>query len=189
MNLRKKMMLTGGLEAHQLGFTTPSFGENTGVTGGTGMSFDLPDFNFGGGNSSDTNISTSTNPSSSTPSKTGGSFFADFNLNGLLDTLLKGGMTWAQVEAAKNGKDVYVQNQGGQKENITPMLVAKMEQQAAAQQTTVNQMMQMMQAQMSQKNNTATKDDKTLLYVGLGAGFLILVGGVIVVVNSNKKSK
>lgn len=161
-----------------------------GFNGGTGISIDLPDFDFGGSNSSDSASNDSS--TSTTTTSSGGGFFSDFNLNGLLDTLLKGGMTWAQIEAAKNGKDVYVQGQGGQKENITPMLIAKMEKQAAAQQTTVNQMMQMMQAQMAQNINGKPKEDpkdNTLLYVGIGAGVLVLVGGGIMLMNKNKKEK
>ena len=150
---------------------TPSF------NGGTGISIDMPDFDFGssGGNSS----------SSSSASK--GGFFSDFNLNGLLDTLLKGGMTWAQIEAAKNGKDVYVQGNGGSSENITPILISKFEETAKAQQTTVNNLMMMMQQQMQQnQNNQPPKKDNTLMYVGIGAGVLVLLGGVFLMTKSKK---
>ena len=151
----------------------------------TDIGIDIPDFDFDFGGV------TSTSTDTSSDSSGGGGFFSNFNLNGLLDTMLKGGMTWAQIEAAKNGKDVYVQGQAGdQKENITPILISKLEAQAAAQQTTVNQMMQVMQQQMTQnQNNNKPNEDNTLKYVGIGVGSLVLIGGILMLVNNKKKSK
>ncbi|WP_408049500.1 hypothetical protein [Tenacibaculum halocynthiae] len=170
-----------GLGGFDIG--TPSFGGgDTGFNGGTGISIDIPDFDFGGGSSSSSGSSSDSSSSSS-----GGGFFSNITLNGLLGTLLKGGATWAQIEAAKNGKNVYVQGSGGQKENITPMLISKLEEQAKAQQTTVNSLMTMMQAQMVNNNTPKEKKDKTLLYVGIGVGTLAL--GTIVYMITNKKKK
>ncbi|MFL0077013.1 hypothetical protein V3A08_07440 [Tenacibaculum maritimum] len=149
--------------------------------GGTGISIDIPDFNIGNGSTS-----SSSSAGLSTTTSEGGGFFSGFNLNGLLDTLLKGGMTWAQIEAAKNGKDVYVQGAGGAKENVTPILISKLQAQAAAQQTSVNQMMQIMQAQLDKDKNKPDKKDNTVLYIAGGVGFLLLVGIGIMAANSNK---
>jgi len=172
MSLMQKMMLESATNQNTSGLGLPKdFGDVDGF-------LDLPDFNVG-----DT-----ASQSSSSQSQSSGGFFSDFNLNGLLDTLLKGGMTWAQIEAAKNGKDVYVQGQGGgQKENITPILISKLQEQAAANQTSVNQMMQIMQQQLAQNNNVPAKKDNTLLYVGIGVGFLVLVGGGLMIISNTKK--
>ena len=170
MKIMKKVMLDSAMGQHQ----------NSLAAG----AIDMPDFDFDfNPDPVSTDLSSSTGVSTS-----GNGFFSDFNLNGLLDTLLKGGMTWAQIEAAKNGKDVYVQGQNGdQKENITPILISKLESQAAAQQTTVNQMMQMMQQQMVQNASQPPKKDNTLLYVGIGTGVLVLLGGTIMLINNKKK--
>lgn len=167
MEMMKRLML----EQSSIGYDNSS-------NGGLGVSIDIPDFNIdNNSNASNTGISVPTS---------GGGFFDGFNLNGLLDTLLKGGMTWAQIEAAKNGKDVYVQSAGGSKENVTPILISKLQEQAAAQQTSVNQMMQIMQAQLNQ-NQKPEKKDNTILYVTGGIGLLLLVGiGIMVASNKNK---
>lgn len=173
MNYKKRLML----ESASTGTNTVLAG---GFNGGTGISIDIPDFNF--------NNSTGTGSNTNTSTSTGGGFFSGFNLNGLLNTLLKGGMTWAQIEAAKNGKDVYVQGSGGNKENITPMLISKFNEQAAAQQKTTTEILKTMQAQMSLNNaNTPVKKDNTLKYVGIGVGILVLLGGGIFLINNNKK--
>ncbi len=180
MSIVKKYMMMGE-ETRLAGFDfgTPSFGGgSSGVNGGTGISIDIPDFDFGGG---------SIGSSETSSSSSGGGFFSNITLNGLLGTLLKGGATWAQIEAAKNGKNVYVQGSGGQKENITPMLISKLEEQAKAQQTTVNSLMTMMQAQMVNNNKPKEKKDNTLMYVGIGVGTIAL--GAIVYMITNKKKK
>ncbi|MFL0083687.1 hypothetical protein V2647_06830 [Tenacibaculum maritimum] len=174
MNIMKRLML------EQVGTTTALAGS---FNGGTGISIKVPDFNFG-----DSKSSGSSQNSPTTTSK-GGGFFGGFNLNGLLDTLLKGGMTWAQIEAAKNGKDVYVQGAGGEKENITPMLISKLNEQAKVYQKSQSEILKMMQLQMTQNANNPKppKEDKTLLYVGIGVGALVLIGGGILLINNNKK--
>lgn len=179
MDYMKRLMLEEATSQSSNALGSGTFNTTTGI--------DIPDFDFNfGGVTSSTGTTTST-------STDGGGFFSNFNLNGLLDTMLKGGMTWAQIEAAKNGKDVYVQGQAGdQKENITPILISKLEAQAAAQQTTVNQMMQVMQQQMTQNqnnNNNNPNEDNTLKYVGIGVGSLVLIGGIFMLVNNKKKSK
>ncbi len=178
MNYMKRLLLE---EASSQ--STNALGSGTFNT--TSIGIDIPDFDFDFGGV------TSTSTDTSSASTGGDGFFSNFNLNGLLDTMLKGGMTWAQIEAAKNGKDVYVQGQAGdQKENITPILISKLEAQAAAQQTTVNQMMQVMQQQMTQnQNNNNPNEDNTLKYVGIGVGSLVLIGGILMLVNNKKKSK
>ncbi|WP_408045726.1 hypothetical protein [Tenacibaculum litopenaei] len=165
------------LEESTTGLSGSSF------NGGTGITVDMPDFNFGGGGTSGAGSSASNTGSGST---SGGGFFDGFNLNGLLNTLLKGGMTWAQIEAAKKGKDVYIQGQGGQKENITPILVSKLKEQAETQQKTTTEILKMMQAQMQQQQNPPAKKDNTLMYVGIGVGVLVLLGGGIYMINSSK---
>ncbi|WP_435263854.1 hypothetical protein [Tenacibaculum sp. nBUS_03] len=190
MNYKKRLMLESATTG-----TNPVLAG--GFNDGTGISIDIPDFNFDNPIGIDTpdfnhdtpsGTGTSTNTSTGTGTGTGGGFFSGFNLNGLLNTLLKGGMTWAQIEAAKNGKDVYVQGSGGNKENITPMLISKFNEQAAAQQKTTTEILKTMQAQMSLNNaNAPAKKDNTLKYIGIGVGALVLVGGGILLINSNKK--
>ncbi|WP_299835517.1 hypothetical protein [uncultured Tenacibaculum sp.] len=142
-----------------------------------------------GGYDSNSSLGMTTQKPPMTTTSKGGGFFDGFNLNGLLDNLLKGGMTWAQIEAAKNGKDVYVQGDGGQKENISPILVSKLQEMSAEQNKTTNEILKMMQIQMLGQNNNQPDDNKdnTLMYVGIGAGVLILLGGVIYLASNNKK--
>lgn len=104
-------------------------------------------------------------------------FWDGANLMGILNTI---GGTWAQIEQAKNGKPVYVQNANGQQQNIAPLLLKKLEEQAKAQQTSVDNLMKMMQMQM-QAQQEQPKKDNTLLYVGIGAGVLVLLGGIYVI--------
>ncbi len=160
-------------------------GENalgkTSFNGGTGISIDIPDFNIGSGSSSsNTGFNTSTSTS-------GGGFFKDFNLNGLLDTLLKGGATWAQIEAAKNGAPVYVQGSNGSMENVTPELRAKLEAESDARNKSLNDILELQKMQLL--NNNAQKPDKkdnTILYIAGGVGLLFIAGIAVMVANSNK---
>lgn len=106
-------------------------------------------------------------------------------LNGFLDGLnLKellemAGTTVVQLQQAKNGQPVYVNAPNGQQQNITPILMSKLEEQAQRQQTSVDNMIKMMQMQMmNNNNNKPPQKDNTLLYVGLGAGALVLIGGI-----------
>lgn len=111
-----------------------------------------------------------------------GGFWSGVTLNGLLDTIVKGGATWAQIKSAEQGNPVYVQNSEGQKENITPILISKLEQQAQAQQTSTNKLLQMMQMQMQLNNEPKAppKKDYTPIYIGIGAVAFV---GVLYVMN------
>lgn len=102
-------------------------------------------------------------------------FWDGANLMGILNTV---GGTWSQIEQARNGKPVYVKQANGQTQDIAPMLIAKLEQQAKSQQTSVDNLMKMMQLQMQQQ---PPKKDNTLLYVGIGAGALALLGGIYII--------
>lgn len=104
-------------------------------------------------------------------------FWDGANLMGILNTI---GGTWAQIEQAKNGKPVYVQSANGKQQDIAPLLLRKLEEQAKAQQTSVDNLMKMMQMQM-QSQQQPPKKDNTLLYVGIGAGVLVLLGGIYVI--------
>ncbi|WP_299673273.1 hypothetical protein [uncultured Tenacibaculum sp.] len=142
-----------------------------------------------GVNNSYSNLGMTTQNTPITTTSKGGGFFDGFNLNGLLDNLLKGGMTWAQIEAAKNGKDIYVQGDGGQKENISPILISKLQEMSAEQNKTTNEILKMMQIQMLGQNNNKPDENKdnTLMYIGIGTGVLVLLGGVIYLASNNKK--
>ena len=65
----------------------------------------------------------------------------------------------------------------------------KLEQQAQANQMSMDKMVQMMQMQMmqNQQEKQASKKDNTALYVGLGVGALVLVGGIFLVTQNKKK--
>lgn len=104
-------------------------------------------------------------------------FWDGANFMGILNTI---GGTWSQIEQAKNGQPVYVQNPNGEQQNIAPILLKKLEEQAKAQQTSVDNLMKMMQMQM-QAQQEQPKKDNTLLYVGIGAGVLVLLGGIYVI--------
>ncbi|WP_125066258.1 hypothetical protein [Tenacibaculum singaporense] len=102
-------------------------------------------------------------------------FWDGANLMGIINTV---GGTWSQIEQARNGKPVYVQQANGETKDIAPMLIAKLEQQAQAQQTSVDNLVKMMQLQL--QTQQAPKKDNTLLYIGVGAGILVLLGGMYV---------
>ncbi len=123
---------------------------------------------------------------SATTTTSGGGFFAGTNFMGLLNTI---GGTWAQIEAAKKGQQVIVKDSSGNTRDIAPELMQKLEQQAQANQTSVDSLMQMMQMQMvqNQQEKQASKKDNTALYVGLGVGALVLVGGIFLVTQNKKK--
>ncbi len=107
-----------------------------------------------------------------------GSFWDGANLMGILNTI---GGTWTQIEQAKNGKPVYVQNANGGQQNIAPELLAKLEQQAAANQTSVENLMRVMELQF--KNQSPPKKDNTLLYLGIGTAGVIAFGTIIYLIS------
>lgn len=130
----------------------------------------------------------STNTPTIKTTSSGGGFFSGTNFMSLLSTI---GGTWAQIEAAKNGQQVIVKDSSGNTKDIAPMLMQKLEKQAQANQTSVDSLMQMMQMQMlkEQQQNSKPKKDNTALYVGLGVGAIVLLGGVFLVTQNNKKKK
>ncbi|CAL2114128.1 conserved hypothetical protein [Tenacibaculum sp. 190130A14a] len=103
-------------------------------------------------------------------------FWDGANLMGIINTI---GGTWSQIEQARNGKPVYVQQANGETKDIAPMLIAKLEQQAQAQQTSVDNLVKVMEMHLKSQQQPPKKD-KTLLYVGVGAGVLVLLGGMYV---------
>lgn len=124
-----------------------------------------------------TGVVGSNNFSTPKPSNDDG-FFSGTNLMGLLQTI---GGTWAQIESAKAGKPVVVQSANGQQQDIAPMLMQKLEEQAKANNTSANNLMQMMQMQILQNNaeKDPPKKDNTALYIGIGVGAIVLIGGMI----------
>lgn len=104
-----------------------------------------------------------------------GSFWDGANLMGILNTI---GGTWTQIEQAKSGKPVYVQNATGGHQDIAPQLLAKLEEQAQSQQTSVDNLMRMMELQFK-NNQQPPKKDNTLLYIGLGTAGVFALGTVI----------
>lgn len=105
-----------------------------------------------------------------------GKFWDGANLMGIINTI---GGTWSQIEQARNGKPVYVQGTNGAKQDIAPMLMAKLEQQAQAQQTSSDNLFKAIQLQIQSQQEKPK--DNTLLYVGLGAGALVLLGGIYMI--------
>jgi len=103
-----------------------------------------------------------------------GKFWDGANLMGIINTI---GGTWSQIEQARNGKPVYVQGANGGKQDIAPMLMAKLEQQAQTQQTSSDNLFKAIQLQIQSQQDQKPKDN-TLLYVGIGAGALVLLTGV-----------
>ncbi|SED21839.1 hypothetical protein SAMN04489761_4661 [Tenacibaculum sp. MAR_2009_124] len=102
-------------------------------------------------------------------------FFDGLNLKDLISTA---GTTWAQVEQARNGQPVYVNTPQGGQQDISPLLVSKLEQQAQQQQTSVDNMMKMMQMQMQQASqNKPQPKSNTKLYIALGVGAIVVLGG------------
>jgi len=116
----------------------------------------------------------------------GGGFFAGTNFMGLLNAI---GGTAAQIIAAGKGQQVIVKDANGNTRDIAPELKMKLEQQAQANQMSMDKMVQMMQMQMmqNQQEKQASKKDNTALYVGLGVGALVLVGGIFLVTQNKKK--
>lgn len=140
-----------------------------------------------GDSSNGTGVSGSGNFStpSNAPTSSGGGFLKGTNLMGLLSTI---GGTWAQIEAAKSGRKVIVQDGSGSSKDISNELMQKLDQQAKANKTSVDGLMQMMQMQMlkdSQDKPNPVKDN-TALYVGLGVGALVLLGGIVYVTQKKK---
>ncbi len=109
-----------------------------------------------------------------------GGFWDGANLMGILNTI---GGTWTQIEQAKSGKPVYVQNAGGGQQNIAPQLLAKLEQQAQAQKTSVDNLMRVMELQFKTNNQQALKKDNTLLYLGIGTVGVLTLGTLIYLIN------
>lgn len=109
-----------------------------------------------------------------------GGFWDGANLMGILNTI---GGTWTQIEQAKSGKPVYVQNAGGGQQNIAPQLLAKLEQQAQAQKTSVDNLMRVMELQFKTNNQQAQKKDNTLLYFGIGTVGVLTLGTLIYLIN------
>lgn len=107
------------------------------------------------------------------------SFWDGANLMGILNTI---GGTWTQIEQAKNGKPVYVQNASGGQQDIAPQLLAKLEEQAQSQQTSVDNLMRMMELQFK-ANQESPKKDNTLLYIGLGTAGVVAVGTIIYLIS------
>lgn len=107
-----------------------------------------------------------------------GSFWDGANLMGILNTV---GGTWAQIEQAKNGKPVYVQNANGGQQNIAPQLLAKLEQQAQANKTSVENLVRVMELQF--KNQQPPKKDNTLLYLGIGTAGVLAFGTIIYLIS------
>ncbi|WP_299134579.1 hypothetical protein [uncultured Tenacibaculum sp.] len=105
-------------------------------------------------------------------------FFDGLNLKDLISTA---GTTWAQIEQARNGQPVYVQGSNGQQQNIAPLLVSKLEAQAKQQQTSVDNMIKMLQMQMQAQAENNKPKDNTLKYIAIGAGVLVLFGGVYLI--------
>lgn len=130
--------------------------------------------------------STTEDAPASSSSSGGGGFFGGVNLMGLLSTI---GGTWAQIEAAKSGKQVIVKDSTGGSKDIAPELMQKLQQQAQANQLSTDKFMQMMQMQMmqQQQDKSAPKKGNTALYVGLGVGALVLVGGIFYATSNTKK--
>ncbi len=107
-----------------------------------------------------------------------GSFWDGANLMGILNTI---GGTWTQIEQAKNGKPVYVQNANGGQQNIAPQLLAKLEQQAQANKTSVDNLVRVMELQF--RNQAPPKKDNTLLYLGIGTASVLAFGTIIYLIN------
>jgi len=107
-----------------------------------------------------------------------GSFWDGANLMGILNTI---GGTWAQIEQAKNGQPVYVQNANGGQQNIAPQLLAKLEQQAQANQTSVENLVRVMELQF--RNQPPPKKDNTLLYLGIGTAGVLAFGTIIYLIS------
>ena len=103
-----------------------------------------------------------------------GGFWDGANLMGILNTI---GGTWTQIEQAKNGKPVYVQNASGEQQNIAPQLLAKLEQQAQANRTSVENLMRVMELQF--RNQPPPKKDNTLLYLVIGTACILAFGTII----------
>ncbi|WP_299833761.1 hypothetical protein [uncultured Tenacibaculum sp.] len=107
-----------------------------------------------------------------------GSFWDGANLMGILNTI---GGTWTQIEQAKNGKPVYVQNANGGQQNIAPQLLAKLEQQAQANQTSVENLVRVMELQF--RNQPPPKKNNTLLYLGIGTAGVLAFGTIIYLIS------
>ena len=109
-----------------------------------------------------------------------GGFWDGVNLMGILNTI---GGTWSQIEQARSGKPVYVQNpQSGTQQNIAPILLNRIEQERQQQQTSEANLMRMLQLQLTQQSPPPpVVKDNTLKYMGIGAGVLVLLGGVYVI--------
>ncbi len=109
-----------------------------------------------------------------------GSFWDGANLMGILNTI---GGTWSQIEQAKNGKPVYVQNASGQMQDMSPIIDRKIKELAAAQNTTEDRLMNFLRLQHQVNPPQAPEKDNTLLYVGIGTAGVLAFGTIIYLIS------
>lgn len=151
------------------------------------FSFPNLGFDFEGGTNNDivSNNIVPTSTSTTTTESGNGGFFSGFNINTLLDTVIKGGATWAQIEQAKNGKPLFVKDNEGNTQDITPTLISKLNETSSNNNLSVTDMLALLK---SQSTPPETKDN-TLVYVSIGAGTLVLGTLAFLIMNSNKNKK
>lgn len=121
-----------------------------------------------------------------TASSGGGNKFENTMVGGILGTLLSNGGNIAQVISAVNGNAPVVEDANGEAHDITA-LKAEIARLSAEKNQDSTAILQMMAQQLNNEKPAPAKKDNTALYIGLGVGALVLLGGVFFV--TTKKSK
>ncbi|WP_271406973.1 hypothetical protein [Tenacibaculum soleae] len=143
------------------------------------------------GSSGNFNGNTSTPVFGNYPTTTsfgGGNKFESTMVGGVLGTLLSNGGNIAQIISAVNGNAPTMQDPKGNTHDITAVRaeIAKI---SAEKNQDMNTVLQMMVAQLNKEKNETPPPppkDNTALYIGLGVGALVLLGGVFYITNSKK---
>lgn len=122
--------------------------------------------------------------------KTGGKKFQDTKVGGFFNMLLSNGGNIAQIISAIKGDDSTIKDGTGQAHDLTEVRaeIEKISAQKNQDMTAVMQMM-MMQLQNEKKNTTPPKKNNNALYVGIGVGALVLLGGIFYITQNKKKKK
>lgn len=176
-------MTTGALALNgyfdDLGSSLTDFGNND-VPVNTGFSSTnyMPSIDYTAG--------TSTTGATITASSGGGNKFESTMVGGVLGTLLSNGGNIAQVISAVKGNAPAVQDANGDSHDITA-LKAEIERLSVEKNQDSGAILQMMAQQLNKEKPAPAKKDNTALYIGLGVGALVLLGGVFFV--TTKKSK
>lgn len=125
-------------------------------------------------------------PATSTATTTGRKKIEDTRVGGFLNMLLSNGGNIAQIISAIKGNAPTIKDGTGKTHDLTGVR-AEIEKISAQKNQDMATVMQMMMVQLQKDKSEKPKKDNTALYVGLGVGALVLLGGIFYVTQNKKK--